>query len=74
MAVRKTTYSGEMGAASLTRYRSSAGQARPLSAERRVPVEGDGRVLVVAPEPFYDERGTPIAVRNPMPSAAEVQH
>lgn len=74
MAVRKTTYSGEMGAASLTPYRSSAGQAGPLSAERRVPAGGEGRVLVVAPEPFYEDRGTPIAVRNVLQALSELHY
>ena len=74
MAVRKTTYSGEMGAASFTPYRSSAGQAGPLSAERRVPAGGEGRVLVVAPEPFYEDRGTPIAVRNVLQALSELHY
>jgi glycosyltransferase involved in cell wall biosynthesis len=28
------------------------------------PIEQHGRVLVVAPQPFYEDRGTPIAIRH----------
>src|SRR4029077_18574619 len=39
-------------------------RAAPAGGRRRVSGEGERRVLVVAPEPFYEDRGTPIAVRN----------
>ncbi len=33
---------------------------------------GDRRVLLVAPEPFYEDRGTPIAVRNVLQALGEL--
>jgi glycosyltransferase involved in cell wall biosynthesis len=36
--------------------------------------EGERRVLVVAPEPFYEDRGTPIAVRTVLQALSELQY
>jgi glycosyltransferase involved in cell wall biosynthesis len=40
---------------------------------RRVSGGAERRVLVVAPEPFYEDRGTPIAVRNVLQALSELQ-
>jgi glycosyltransferase involved in cell wall biosynthesis len=42
-----------------------------------VPVEGNSsgrRILVVAPEPFYEDRGTPIAVLQAITALSELGH
>ena len=51
------------GAASLSLRLSGIGPA-PALIGRRTSGETERRVLVVAPEPFYEDRGTPIAVRS----------
>lgn len=38
------------------------------------PGGGTGRVLVVAPEPFYEDRGTPIATRHLLEALSELGH
>jgi glycosyltransferase involved in cell wall biosynthesis len=39
---------------------------------RRASGETERRVLVVAPEPFYEDRGTPIAVRNVLQALSDL--
>ena len=58
----------------------SAGGSLPLpgalAASARVwraSGEAERRVLLVAPEPFYEDRGTPIAVRNVLQALSELQ-
>jgi glycosyltransferase involved in cell wall biosynthesis len=48
------------------------GLAAPARASR-TSRETVRRVLVVAPEPFYEDRGTPIAVRNVLQALSELQ-
>lgn len=43
-------------------------------AAARTPGEAERRVLVVAPEPFYEDRGTPIAVRNVLEALSELHY
>jgi len=40
----------------------------------RASAETERRVLVVAPEPFYEDRGTPIAVRNVLQALSELDY
>jgi glycosyltransferase involved in cell wall biosynthesis len=47
-------------------------RAAPAGVRRRASREGKRRVLVVAPEPFYEDRGTPIAVRNVLQALSEL--
>lgn len=47
-------------------------RAAPEGARRRASGEGERRVLVVAPEPFYEDRGTPIAVRNVLQALSDL--
>lgn len=49
----------------LTREASPAQSCSPRPATK-------GRVLVVAPQPFYEDRGTPIAVRNVVEALSQV--
>ena len=46
----------------------------PSLAARRTSGEPERRVLVVAPEPFYEDRGTPIAVRNVLQALSELEY
>jgi glycosyltransferase involved in cell wall biosynthesis len=46
---------------------------RALAASSRGSGEAERRVLVVAPEPFYEDRGTPIAVRNVLQALSELE-
>lgn len=46
----------------------------PSLARRRAFGESERRVLVVAPEPFYEDRGTPIAVRSVLQALSELQY
>ena len=46
----------------------------PSLARRRAFGETERRVLVVAPEPFYEDRGTPIAVRSVLQALSELQY
>ncbi len=43
-------------------------------ADRCAPEETGRKVLVVAPEPFYEDRGTPIAVRNVLQALSELHY
>src|SRR5262249_18257393 len=45
---------------------------RPGSTGRRTPSQSERKVLLVAPEPFYQDRGTPIAVRNVIGALSEL--
>ena len=59
---------------------SAAGLSLPMPGTRAAPAgvrrgasgEGERRVLVVAPEPFYEDRGTPIAVRNVLQALSDL--
>jgi glycosyltransferase involved in cell wall biosynthesis len=46
----------------------------PRSAKRDASADGERRVLMVAPEPFYEDRGTPIAVRNVLDALSELHY
>jgi glycosyltransferase involved in cell wall biosynthesis len=43
-------------------------------AKRRAWGSGERRVLLVAPEPFYEDRGTPIAVRSVLEALSELRY
>jgi glycosyltransferase involved in cell wall biosynthesis len=45
---------------------------RPAGTGRRAPSQSERKVLLVAPEPFYEDRGTPIAVRNVIGALSEL--
>jgi glycosyltransferase involved in cell wall biosynthesis len=52
-----------------------AGLNRPGLATRREGSSGDRRrILLVAPEPFYEDRGTPIAVRCVIEALSELRY
>lgn len=64
---------GADNAASLRLPLSGVAPARVL-AGRRASGDTERRVLVVAPEPFYEDRGTPIAVRNVLQALSELHY
>ena len=49
---------------------ASIPQVHPVTSE----VKGGRRVLVVAPQPFYEDRGTPICVRQVVEALAQLGH
>lgn len=70
---RPTAEMGAGNVASLRLPQSDMAPARAAAA-RRASGEPERRVLVVAPEPFYEDRGTPIAVRNVLEALSQLQY
>jgi glycosyltransferase involved in cell wall biosynthesis len=70
---RRAMEMGTESAASLgLRMSGAARTASPAAV--RTSGEAGRRVLVVAPEPFYEDRGTPIAVRNVLEALSELHY
>ena len=64
----------EMGSAAGLRLPRPRALAAPGVAKWRASGEIERRILVVAPEPFYEDRGTPIAVRNVLQALSELRY
>ncbi|HTK41735.1 MAG TPA: hypothetical protein VL287_09085, partial [Gemmatimonadales bacterium] len=59
---------GRTGSASLPAQPARGSRARESAPGR------ERRVLVVAPEPFYEDRGTPIAIRSVLAALSELHY
>jgi glycosyltransferase involved in cell wall biosynthesis len=66
----------EMGADVAARLGLRLPRVVPAPSLGRLRASGEAgrRVLVVAPEPFYEDRGTPIAVRNVLQALSELHY